>query len=378
MRQGLVIGRVLGIEIRANWSIAVIGVLIAWSLAEAVLPEWIEGYSTGEYWVAAIVASIAFIAGIVAHELGHSIVALNEGVNVTSVTLWLFGGVAKLETQPTTPQSSLRIAAAGPAVSAALGLVALGLSFGFGGLIGACLAWFGVMSLVLAVFNLLPAFPLDGGRIYHAVLWARTGDERTATERAAALGQVIGGGLVLLGLAEVILLGTVGGLWLVMIGWFLREAGRAELWHMKIDRTLKEVPVSRVMTRSPISVDSATPVASFVTGILLEGRHASYPVLDSDGSVLGLVGLKSIQGLERDSWESTCVGDVCTPVDELVVVTSDTPVSELLSSIGERDGHRALVIDGGRLAGIVAPSDLARFIAVVELAGEAPAGARDQ
>ena len=372
MRHGLVIGRILGIEIRANWSIAVIGLLISWSLAEAVLPEWIEGYSAGEYWAAAIAASVAFIAGIVAHELGHSIVALHEGVTVSSVTLWLFGGVAKLESQAESPTSAFRIAAAGPLVSAALGIASLLLSFAFGSLAAACFVWFGVMSLVLAAFNLLPAFPLDGGRIYHAIVWARTGDQEHATERAAALGQLMGGGLVVLGLLEVVFLGTVGGLWLMLIGWFLREAGRSELWHMKIDRTLHEVPVARVMTPDPITVAAGTTVALFVAGTLLDGRHASYPVVDADDRVLGLVGLKSISGLDRDSWPTTSIDAVATPIADVVVAESAHPVSELLSLMGEHDGHRALVIDDGRLSGIVAPSDLARFIAVVELAGGAP------
>jgi len=249
---GFLLGRVRGIEIRANWSVLVIVGLVTWSLADGVLPEAIEGYSTAEYWTAAGLLAVAFMLGLVAHELGHSLVAATEGVKVTGITIWMFGGVAQLGSSPETPRAAMRIAAAGPAVSVAIGVVALAFSLAFGGLVGVAVGWYGAINLLLAFFNLLPAFPMDGGRLFQAWLWSRSGDEVDATQRAAAVGHTIGGALVILGILEALVAGaTVGGLWLMLIGWFIREAAKAEANRAMIENPLQKVPVTDVMTADP-------------------------------------------------------------------------------------------------------------------------------
>ncbi len=360
------VARIRGIEIRVNWSVFLIGALVAWSLADGILPEAVEGYRTGEYWAAGIVATVAFFAALVGHEMGHSLVALDEGVNVETITLWLFGGVAQLERSPASPRSALRIAAAGPAVSAAIGLVAIAAAAAFGGLVGATLAWFGVINIALAVFNLLPAFPMDGGRLYQAWLWRRSGDERAATRKAAELGHRIGGALVVLGLLEVLLGGTIGGFWLVMVGWFVREAARAELHHVEVELPLRSIPVSEVMTTDPVRVGPDTSMTDFISGALLGGRHAAYPVTRGD-ELVGLITLTQVQGLDPEHRGATIVADVATPLDGLVTVEPTTAVSELLNRFGQSQDRRALVVEGGRLVGIVAPSDITRLVTVMEL-----------
>ncbi len=370
---GLVIGRVRGIDIRLSWSVVVIVVAVAWSLADGLLPEFAPAYTTGEYWFAAALLSIAFLVGLLAHELGHSLVAARENVVVDSITLWLFGGVARLSSSPSTPQRAIRIAAAGPAVSFALGVMAVAGAMVTGGLVGVSLGWYGAINLLLAGFNLLPAFPMDGGRIYQAWLWARSGDEGAATRKAAAVGHTIGGALVVLGLLEVLFAGAIGGVWLALVGWFVREAARAEVQRVVVIEPLRHIPVAEIMTTAPQRVLADGSIQSFVTELILGGRHAAYPVVRADGSVVGLITVNAVRALDRDAWPTTTVGSAAIPLEQLTVVAPDANIADLAAAMERDRDARALVMDGQRLVGIVAPSDIARLITAVELAG--PTGA---
>jgi len=371
---GFVVGRIRNIDIRMNWSVVFIVGIVAWSLAEGLLPEYAQGYTTGEYWLTAGILAVALLGGLLAHELGHSLVAAHEGVAVSSITLWMFGGVALLTTSPKTPRSAIRIAAAGPAVSAGLGILALGassLNRGMDGvaLVGTGLGWFGAINLLLAGFNLLPAFPMDGGRIYHAWLWSRSGDEMSATRRAAALGHAIGGALVVLGLLEVLFLGLVGGVWLALIGWFVREAARAEMQRASAAAPLDTIPVSEIMTTAPQRALADGSVQSFVSEMLFGGRHAAYPVVRPDGSVVGLITVKSVRALDREGWAATTVGEAATPLARLTAVAPTASISEVASALRTDPERRALVMEDDHLVGIVSPSDIARLVTAVELAG---------
>ncbi len=366
---GFVVARIRGIEIRVNWSVLLIGTLIAWSLADSILPEIADGYSTTEYWVAGVLATIAFFAALVGHEMGHSLVAIDEGVSVEGITLWLFGGVAQLDRSPDSPRSALRIAGAGPIVSFAIGIIALTASVVLSGLVGATIAWFGLINVALAVFNLLPAFPMDGGRLYQAWLWRRTGSEHAATKKAADVGQGVGGVMVLLGLLEVLLGEAIGGFWLVMVGWFVREAARSELHHVEVERPLRSIQVSEVMSPDPVKIESDTSIAEFVAGALFRGRHAAYPVAHGN-EVIGLIRLNQVQNVEPDLRATTTVADIATPIEDLVVAEPHSAVSELLSRLGQHQDRRALVFDHGDLVGIVAPSDITRLVAVMELVAD--------
>ncbi len=367
---GFRVGEISGIEIRINWSVLVIGALVAASLAESILPEIAEGYSTGAYWFAGVTATLAFFAGLLAHELGHSIVALSEDVEVSSITLWLFGGVAALASPPPTPQASIRIAAAGPAVSAIIGLSGLLLGALLSGLVGATLLWFGLINLGLAVFNLLPAYPMDGGRLYHAWLWARTGDSVAATERAAKLGAGIGAGLVALGLLQVLVGGFAGGLWLMMIGVFVREAARAELRQRRLEGPMRSTKMADLMTPFPETVQPSMSVEAFVGQFLTESRHVSYPVVDGTNRPIGLVTMAAVRDVPRDSWGTVEVGAIARPQPQLLIVDADAALVDVLPARGLDAGERILVVEDERLVGIVAPSDIARWVSVLDVVGD--------
>ncbi len=363
---GLLIAKFRGIAIRAHISVLVVGSLIAWSLAKEVLPEFAEGYSSTEYWIAGAICTVAFLGGLVAHELGHSLVALRNGVAVRSITLWLFGGIAELDGHPSDARAALRIAAAGPAVSFALAALAAAVAPLFDGLVQQSIIWFAAINLVLAVFNLLPAFPMDGGRIYQAWRWQRTGDPIEATDRAASVGLVISTVMIAVGAAQALFSTFVGGIWLMLIGLFIREAAKAEVRQAHLAGPLDALAVRQVMSEAPVTVNASTPVSGFVAGLLFGGRHAAYPVIDDDGSVSGLVPLNAIRGTTQEDWVGVDIRDIATPLADLVVVHPSDPISDALASMGRRSQHRALVLDGDELVGIVAPSDITRMITVVE------------
>jgi Zn-dependent protease len=366
---GLLLGRVRGIEVRIHWSVAVIAWLLTWSLASNVFPSLSPGSTEVEHWTAAGFTAVGFLGGLFAHEMGHSVVAQRNGVDVRSITLWLFGGIAQLGAEPTDPGAALRIAAAGPAVSVGLAVTGLALRVVAGDtLTGAALLWFGSMSMVLALFNLLPAFPLDGGRIYQAWIWRRTGDRGAATRRAAGAGQVIGAGMIVLGLLEALAGGLLGGLWLVMLGWFLREAGQAEVAHSRLSPIVEKLTVAEVMSVDPVVVNARTRLDAFVEDRFHGGRHAAYPVLDDASRVVGLLSINSLRLVPRSVWHEQTIAECMTPLEEVPVVEPTSPMTTLLGALEGRSERRALVVDAGRLVGIVAPSDVARLVSLMELA----------
>lgn len=373
MDSGFRIAVVAGIDIRVNWTVGVIVALMTWSLADNVLPDLAEGYATGEYWVVAGVLSIALLGALVAHELGHSLVARSEGVRVTMISLWILGGIAQLASMPKTPRAAMRIAAAGPAVSAALAVVSLSIGAFLPGLTGVAFAWFGLVNAVLAGFNLLPFFPMDGGRVYQAWLWGRTGDSTAATRRAAALGHAGGAVLIGIGLVQAFFLAAIGGVWLVFVGWFVREASRAEAARVQMEGPLATTPIADVMSSGVECVDASSTVDAFVDQMVVGGRHAAYPVVGDDGAVEGLVSVKAVRSTPPTAWKSTTVGSVATPLERLCVVAPTSSVADALESIGVQREVRCLVMDGDRLLGVVSPSDIARLMTALDIAATRPA-----
>ncbi len=375
---GLLLGRIHGIAVRLHWSVLLVAWLIAWSLSTEVLPDSAPGRADAVYWFTGATVAAAFFASLILHELGHSVVAQRRGVEVESITLWLLGGLASLGRRPARADDALAIAAAGP-------LVSVGLSLGFAVLAGslsslggadvavAGLAWLAAMNVMLALFNLLPAYPLDGGRIYQAWTWRRTGDDDVATDKAARLGRVVGSGLVALGLLEAAMISFVGGLWLVMIGFFLREAGRVEADAARIDDALDTYRVRDVMSSAPLTVNIEGTLAEVVHGLILGGRHAAYPVLERSGALAGLLTVNQVRQVDPSRWPTTRIGEVATNMSHTPVVSSTDPIRNLAHALSRSHETRSLVVDDGQLVGIVSPSDLARLLTAVDLASAATA-----
>lgn len=366
MNETFRLGRIRGIPIGVNWSVVVILGVLAWSLAAGYLPHAEPGYSTAEYWMVGIAAAIVFLASLLAHELGHALVAIRSGVGVHGITLWLFGGVSKLDAEATSPTDELRIAITGPAVSLAIAALAgagaaATHALGAPGLLVASLAWLATINVVLGVFNLMPAAPLDGGRVLRALLWRRRGDHLSATVSASNAGRVFGMVLIGLGILEAAAGAAGSGLWMAFLGWFLLSAARAEQTQAVLAEALAHVPVRRIMGSPVITVPESLTLQQLVDDVVMAHHCSSFPTTDATGDVTGLVTLSTVRSVSRGRRSTTTIRDVATPLDQVVQVAPEDPTPDLLTRLaGSHDG-RALVFDQGHLVGIVSPTDIVRM-----------------
>jgi Zn-dependent protease len=361
-----------------HWSVLVVVVLVAWSLGGIAFPAAYPGYPAWAYAVVGFLAAVLFLVGLMAHEVSHAVVARRNGVEVDSITLWLFGGVAALHGEADTPGAELRIAGIGPLVSLLFGLAsgaaaALLQAAGASRLLVGVLAWLAFINVLLMVFNLIPGAPLDGGRLLRAALWRWRGDRYWAAQTAARAGRTLGLVLIALGLAEVLLTGSIGGLWLALIGWFIAGAAAAEEQQSLLVTTLAGVRVRDVMTAQPETVPAQTTVADLVEHYVLRRRHSTFPVLDGD-RLAGVVTLRRVKQLPPGHRPGTLVRDIACPLPETPVAASSELLSELLTRLNEAADGRALVVDDGRLVGIVSPTDVSRAIEQATLRGPAAGG----
>jgi len=370
MEQSFRIGRIAGIEIGANWSVGVIFWLITWSLADGVLPQEAPGHTTGTYWVAAVIGGVAFFGCLLAHELAHALVARRSGMAVEGITLWLFGGVSRLGGDAPDPSTELRIALVGPGTSLGLGagLGVLAWATGpFDDLLSSTVAWLSVVNLVLGVFNLVPAFPLDGGRVLQAVLWQRHGNKRRATVTAVAAGRGFGYFLIGVGLLGATSGGGIGSVWLIFLGWFLLLAARAEGSAVEVRTLLAGVRVREVMSPHPVSVTAGLSVEDLIHEYVLRARHSAYPVLSPNGEALGLVTLRGVRAVAVGQRTTTAVGSIALTLGEVPIVAPDDLLVEALARVGDAAGGRALVIETGRVVGILTAADVQRALQLAEL-----------
>ncbi len=368
MRASFRIGRIAGVPVGVNWSVLVIFGLIAWALSAQQFPAAYPDRPTWQYVVAGLSAAVAFFVGLLAHEVSHAIVAKRNGLEVGGITLWLFGGVAELRGEARTPGAELRIAGVGPLVSLILGLAFGGLAAiaalagtGDGSLLVGALAWLGGINVLLAVFNVLPAAPLDGGRLLRAAVWKWSGDRTKASVVAARAGWVLGILLIVFGLWQFFTGVGFGGIWLALIGWFLISAAGAEEQQARIGQALQGVRVGDVMTPQPQSVTGSVSVADFVDHYLFAYRHTTLPLTEGDRPV-GLVTLDRVRDVAADARGATTLEEVSCRADELVLAHPEEPLTDLLPRLNECADGRALVVVEGRLVGIVSPSDISRAV----------------
>lgn len=374
MHETLRLGRIAGIRVGVSWSVLVIGTLITWTLAEGYLPAAAPDAGAAARWAVAAVAAVAFFSCLLAHELAHAVVARRHGVAVEGITLWLLGGVARLEGDAPTPGAALHIAIVGPATSLALavaagGAAAVAAAAGAPDLVVTPLGWLALINLVLALFNLIPATPLDGGRVLAAVLWATGGDRAAAARSASKAGRAFGYVLVGGGLALAALGGGIGGLWLVLLGWFVLGAARAEEQQARLDAAFRGTTVGQVMTPHPVTAPADLSVADLLDRVILPNRFSGVPVVDGDGRVAGLATLGHVRDLPPAERSRTPVSAIASPRDRLVVARPDEPLLDLLRRLHRSPEGRALVLDGDRLVGIVSSSDVARLLQRASLAG---------
>lgn len=370
VRSSLSFGRILGVEIGASWSWLIVVALVFIALATSIFPATNPGLGDAAYAAMAIVAAALFFASLTAHELGHAVQARREGMQIDGITLWVFGGVARFSGTFPSAGAELRIALAGPAVSLVLGIVfiAVALLIDLPAGVDGVTFWLGQINLTLLVFNLLPALPLDGGRVLRALLWMKRRDFQAATRTAAALGRAFGQLMVAGGLLLVLFTGAFGGLWLALIGLFLLGAAEAEA-QMAVVETLDRLRVSDLMVAEPISVLPGITLDRFMDDVFLRRRHTTYPVVAGGGEPLGILSFRDAAARPRDDWPRSTAADAMVPLDRALVVGGGDDLRDAYAKLLADPLHRALVLDEGRLAGLLSLTDVTRVL-------EANSGAR--
>ncbi|GGM68297.1 site-2 protease family protein [Dactylosporangium sucinum] len=360
------LGRVAGVEVGANWSVLIVFVLLAWLLAAGRLPARYPGRPEWAYAAAGLLAAVVFLLGLLAHEVSHAVLARRNGIQVEGITLWVFGGVARLRGEPSTPGADARIAGVGPLVSLLLGLgfagvAALLATAGQTGLVVGTVSWLAGINLLLAVFNLFPAAPLDGGRLLRAGLWKWRGDRAWAARAAARTGQAFGALLIAAGFVQLAMGAAIGGLWLLLIGWFIVSAAIGERREAELGSRLSGVRVADVMTPHPVTAPADLTVADFVDHYLYEARHSAIPVVDEAGPA-GLVTLARLRRVPPQERASTRLRAAACPMSEVPVVGPDETVMDLMPRLSKSPDARALVVRDGELVGVVSPADVRRAV----------------
>lgn len=364
------VARVLGIPVYVHFSWFIVFGLIAWTLATGYFPQRYPNLPVTSYWAKGLLASVLFFVSILLHELGHSLVALKSGISIRSITLFIFGGVARLEKDPPDGGTELRMAAAGPAVS----LVLSGLFLGAGmlappgGTAWAVSRYLALINLVVAAFNLVPAFPLDGGRVLRGLLWKSMGKTR-ATRVAARAGTLFAYFLMASGVVSLLRGEGVSGVWYVLIGWFLKDASAGAYQSARVDEALRGVTAGDAMVKDVATLPAEISLTEAVHDHFLKSGYGAYPVVRGEAPV-GLLSRRDILKVPAEEREGTSVQAVMTPLGELVVVPPQAPLLRAMSKMAESGMGRVLVMEGGRLVGLLTMGSVLRHVRVREELGQ--------
>lgn len=381
--KGLRLGEIHGIEILLDLSVAIIFFLVVYSLGAGLFPQWHADWTPGLSWAMALAAALLFFASLLAHELAHSIIAQRHGIAVPRITLFVFGGVSELETEPRTPSMEFSIAIVGPLTSLALGLLfsILGLDLAGAGFldelqadpeaamaslgpVATLLMWLGPVNLMLAIFNLVPGFPLDGGRVLRAALWWLGGDLRRATERASQVGSAFAWALMAWGAWQALGGALIQGLWLLLIGWFLNNAARASYLQLVLAQAMESLEVADLMRTRFESIQADAPLQDFIDDKLLRSDQVAWPVLEG-GHPVGLIGLDSIRARLKEQAQPRTVAEAMGGIHESV--SPHLRGREALQLLLESRRDPIPVLDAGQLVGLLYHADLMRWLALHEI-----------
>ena len=371
MTDGFRLTSILGFEIRIHPSWFIIFFLILWTLGFIVFPQSYPGQGMGTYVAMAAVGTVLFFASLVAHELSHSLVARRKGITVSGITLFVFGGMAHTSMEFEDPGDEFQVAAVGPLSSLVIAglfhlLAEVGERLNWTDAVTEIAGYLAVINLALAVFNLLPGFPLDGGRILRAAIWKLSADLRRATRYATIGGQVVAVLLMALGVLSFITGNLIGGLWLVFIGWFTRGAAEASYTQLLLRHSLRDLRAGDLMTPAPYTIAAEITLEEFVDQHLFRGRHRAYPVVQH-GQPVGTITLDRVRRVPRKEWPNRTVGEAMAALEDTPVVPEDERMDRVLERIGASGTGRVLVSQDGALVGIITRSDVSRWMQGVQL-----------
>jgi Zn-dependent protease/CBS domain-containing protein len=365
------LGRLFGIEIGANWSLIFIFALVTWTLATQVLPADAPGFAPLLYWLTAIVGAVLFYLCLLAHELSHALVARSHGVKVEGIILWLFGGVSRLEGEPANARSEALIAGVGPLTSFVVAGVAFGLAAvtQFNTLLSDLFAYLTFVNLALGLFNLVPAFPLDGGRLLSSYLWWRSGSRLRGVHNAVRVGRVFAYLMIAAGVLELFFGAVANGIWIAFLGWFLLSAAASEEAGSAVRSLLRSVPVSAAMTSPVVTLPDWVTVEQFLESVAPNHSFTTYPVHEASGRVTGVVRLRDLVRMSAPDRSERHLIDVARPIGDVPVTNPREDLAALIQRVGSALEQRVLVFDNGSLVGILSPADVARILTLRQSQG---------
>lgn len=365
--KGLRIGRISGITIGIDYSWFIIFGLFVFLLGQQFFPLVVKGLPITFYWAAAIFTSLLFFASVLFHELSHSLVARRNGIPITSITLFIFGGVAQMDDEPNTAATEFKMAIAGPLASLGIAVIFWGCALVSrvidSRILYASFTYLWFINVVLAVFNLIPAFPLDGGRVFRAAVWGWTRDLRRSTHISSIIGQSFGWLLIAGGIVSIFFLrgGTFNGIWFALIGWFIVTAARNSYQQVLLRETLSQVPINEVMNTQFEAVPADISVDHLVTEYFLRDGTSVLPV-ERNGELLGMVSVENVRALPQERWGSTLVSEITTPVAEEQVVHPGNDAWDATAKMSRSNRDRVLVTEGNHVEGIVTRATILRWL----------------
>lgn len=363
MKASIRLGKIAGIEVGVHYSWFVILALITWSLAAGFLPDRYEGWSQVAYWGTAIVAALLLFGSVLVHELAHSLVARARGFPVEGITLFILGGVSNLKAEARGPKDEFVISVAGPLTSLVLAAIFWLVLVPVGDRdspLAAVLTYLALVNVLLALFNLLPAFPLDGGRVLRSIIWGATHSLSRATSVAARVGQVAGYLLIAAGVFEVLQGNFLGGLWIAFVGWFLQGAASTSLREMETEASLKGILVEDVMERDPLTIGPDVSIQDAVFEFFLGRGRRALPVVEGN-RLMGILTLTDVKSVPQQQWSEKKVRDEMTPVPLKSLAPKDE-LAQALVLLGQDSLNQAPVVDGGQLVGLLSRADIIQYL----------------
>lgn len=363
-KDGIPLGKIFGIALKLHYSWFVIFVLITWGLVAGYFPVTYPHWSQVTSILAGIIASLLFFGSVLAHELMHSVIAQKDGIPVHSITLFIFGGVSQISEEPRRPQDEFRMAFAGPLTSLVLGIIFLAIwQFWKNApeMVVAISSWLGWINVILAGFNLIPGFPLDGGRVLRSILWWRSGDLRKATKNASTVGRAIGYLFIFAGVFLIFSGNWLNGIWLALIGWFLQNAAAGSYRQIALQDILKGHKAHEVMVKECDVISPDMSVQTLVNDNVLSQGKRCFPVV-KEGRVWGLVTLHNVKAIPRETWGSKNVHEIMTPFDKLKTVKPETELYAVLKLILEENVNQVPVVSDGKISGIISRENILSFI----------------
>jgi len=360
--KGITLVKLFGFKVKIDLSWLILGLLITWTLAQGLFPYFYKGLQTATYWVMGIAGALGLLVSIVFHELWHSLIARKFGLPMRGITLFIFGGVAEMTDEPPSPKAEFFMAIAGPLSSVALGLGLFGIFFlgintGWPRPVTGVVNYLAFLNLLLAGFNLLPAFPLDGGRVLRSVLWGWKDNIRWATQIASKIGGFFGIALIMVGVLEVFLGNFIGGVWLAVLGLFIRGASHSAYQQLIVRRALEGEKVRRFMKSDPITVPPSLSVKDLVEDYIYKHHFKMYPVVD-DGQLMGCVTLSQVKSVPMEERDRHYVRELAEECSEKNTIGPDDDAMKALTTMSRTQSSRLMVVEGNRLVGVISLKDM--------------------